>query len=83
MPELLAVILHVPIAKTVRAPDDEFTVQIKGVAVAKTIVPVFNGEVVAVTECVPAGSPRTRPTGRLPKLKLRGATRFTVAEFDE
>ena len=83
VPELLAVMLHVPIAKIVNAPDAEFTVQIKGVNEPKTIVPVFDGDVVAETECVPAGSPSTTPTGLLPKLKLSGATRFTVAELEE
>jgi hypothetical protein len=77
------VIRHVPIAKIVRAPDDEFTVQIDGVAELKTISPVFEGEVSALTECVPAGSPRTMPTGFVPKLRLSGATGFTVAELEE
>ena len=76
-------ILHVPTAKIVSAPVDEFTEQISGVVEPKIIVPVFNGEVEAVTECVPAGSPSTRSTGRFPKLKLRVATRITVEEFDE
>ena len=83
VPALFAVMLHVPIAKNVREPDDGFTAQIDGVAEAKIICPVFDGEVVALTECVPAGSPSTTPTGRLPKAKLSGATRLTVAEVEE
>jgi hypothetical protein len=79
----LAVIVQVPRDKIVRAPEDELTVQTKGVVEAKTVCPVFRGEVAAVTECVPAGSPNTTPTGLVPKLKASGATRFTVAEFKE
>ena len=41
----------------VRAPVDELTVQTDVVVEAKTIVPVLEGDDVAVTECVPADSP--------------------------
>jgi hypothetical protein len=82
VPALLAVILQVPIASIVRAPDDGLTLQIKGVDEAKTVVPVFAGEVVALTECVPGDSPKTA-IGRFPKVRLSGATRFTFAEFEE
>jgi hypothetical protein len=40
----------VPTAKIVRAPDDESTEQMSGVAEAKMICPVFEGDVVALTE---------------------------------
>ena len=70
-------------AKIVRAPEEEFTEQINGVAEANTVCPVFKGEVAAVTECVPAASPSTTPTGLLPKLNASGATKFTVAELGE
>jgi hypothetical protein len=69
--------------RTLRAPVDEFTVQTKGVVEAKTVVPTFDGDVVALTECVPVGSPGMTPTGRFPKDKLSGAARFTVVEAEE
>jgi hypothetical protein len=50
VPALLAVILQVPIASIVRAPEDGLTPQTEGVADANTVVPVFAGDVVAVTE---------------------------------
>jgi hypothetical protein len=69
--------------KIVRAPEDALTVHTEGVVEAKTVTPVFEGVVAAVTVCVPAASPNTTPTGLLPKLNASGATKFTVAEFKE
>ena len=82
LPELFAVIVQVPVVRIVRDPEDGFTVQTVGDDEPKTIVPIFSGEVYALTEYVPAGSPNTT-TGLLPKAKFNGATRFTVDEFEE
>ena len=71
MPLSLAVIVQAPEARIVRAPEDEFTVHTVEVVEAKVIVPVFAGDEVALTECVPTDSPYVRPVGAVPKVRVR------------
>ena len=50
VPLSFAVIVQVPEARIVSAPEDEFTVHTVDVVEAKVMVPVLAGDEVAVTE---------------------------------
>jgi len=78
VPELFAVIVQVPRAIIVSDPVDALTEQIAGVADENTIVPVFAGLDVAVTEWVPATSAYATPVGTVPKLSVRALDFPTV-----
>jgi hypothetical protein len=63
--------VQVPALITVIAPEDALTVHTVEVVEAKVIVPVFAGDEVALTECVPTDSPYVTPVGEVPKAIVR------------
>jgi len=71
VPLLSAVMVQVPALITVIAPVEELTVHTAGVVEAKTMDPVFAGDEVAITECVPTDSPYVTPVGEVPKAIVR------------
>ena len=53
VPELFAAIVQLPVFNNVKAPVDESTLQTSVVVDEKTMLPIDEGEVVAVTEPLP------------------------------